>query len=33
MDLGTMPASYDVGDGRQIHPPNCGEDYGKWLEH
>ena len=22
---------YDVGDGRKIHPPKCGEDYGKWL--
>jgi len=23
---------YDVGDGRKIHPPKCGEDYRKWLE-
>jgi hypothetical protein len=23
---------YDVGDGRKIHPPKCGEEYRKWLE-
>ncbi len=23
---------YDVGDGRKIHPPKCGEEYQKWLE-
>lgn len=23
---------YDVGDGRKIHPPKCGEDYRAWLE-
>jgi len=23
---------YDVGDGRRIHPPKCGEEYRKWLE-
>ena len=23
---------YDVGDGRKIHPPKCGEKYRKWLE-
>lgn len=23
---------YDVGEGRKIHPPKCGEDYRKWLE-
>jgi hypothetical protein len=23
---------YDVGAGRKIHPPRCGEDYRKWLE-
>lgn len=23
---------YDVGDGRNIHPPKCGEEYRKWLE-
>ena len=23
---------YDVGDGRKIHPPKCGEDYRIWLE-
>ena len=23
---------YDVGDGRRIHPPKCGEDYRAWLE-
>ena len=24
---------YDVGDGRRIHPPKCGEKHRKWLEH
>ncbi len=24
---------YDAGDGRKIHPPKCGGDYRKWLEH
>ena len=23
---------YDIGDGRKIHPPKCGEDYRAWLE-
>ena len=23
---------YDVGDGRKIHPPKCGEEYRNWLE-
>ena len=23
---------YDVGDGRKIHPPKCGEGCRKWLE-
>lgn len=23
---------YDIGDGRKIHPPKCGEDYLQWLE-
>lgn len=23
---------YDVGDGKKIHPPKCGEEYRKWLE-
>jgi hypothetical protein len=23
---------YDVGDGRRIHPPKCGEKYRAWLE-
>ena len=23
---------YDVGDGREIHPPKCGEEYLKWLK-
>jgi hypothetical protein len=23
---------YDVGDGKKIHPPRCGEEYRKWLE-
>jgi hypothetical protein len=23
---------YDVGDGRRIHPPKCGEEYRVWLE-
>lgn len=23
---------YDIGDGRRIHPPKCGEDYLQWLE-
>jgi hypothetical protein len=23
---------YDVGDGRRIHPPKCGEKYRVWLE-
>ena len=23
---------YDVGEGRKIHPPKCGEDYLAWLE-
>jgi hypothetical protein len=23
---------YDVGDGRKVHPPKCGEEYRKWLE-
>jgi hypothetical protein len=23
---------YDVGEGRKIHPPKCGEEYLKWLE-
>lgn len=23
---------YDLGDGRKIHPPKCGEEYRKWLE-
>lgn len=23
---------YDVGDGRRIHPPKCGEKYREWLE-
>jgi len=23
---------YDVGDGRRIHPPKCGNEYRKWLE-
>ena len=23
---------YDVGDGRKIHPPKCGEFYLKWLQ-
>jgi hypothetical protein len=23
---------YDVGDGKKIHPPKCGEDYRAWLE-
>lgn len=23
---------YDVGDGRKIHPPKCGEEYKKWLK-
>jgi hypothetical protein len=23
---------YDIGDGREIHPPRCGEGYRKWLE-
>jgi hypothetical protein len=23
---------YDVGDGRKIHPPKCGEGYRTWLE-
>lgn len=23
---------YDVGDGRKIHPPKCGEEYRKWRE-
>ena len=23
---------YDVGDGRKIHPPRCGEECRKWLE-
>jgi len=22
---------YDVGDGRKVHPPKCGEDYRVWL--
>ena len=22
---------YDVGDGRKIHPPKCGEEYRNWL--
>jgi len=25
-------ACYNVGDGRKIHPPKCGEEYRKWLE-
>jgi hypothetical protein len=24
---------YDVGDGRRIHPPKCGEKYRVWLEN
>jgi hypothetical protein len=24
---------YDVDDGRKIHPPKCGEEYRKLLEH
>lgn len=23
---------YDLGDGRRIHPPKCGDDYRAWLE-
>ena len=23
---------YDVGDGRRIHPPKCGEKYRAWFE-
>jgi hypothetical protein len=23
---------YDVGDGRKIHSPRCGEEYRNWLE-
>jgi hypothetical protein len=23
---------YDVGDGRRIHPPKCGEKYRLWLD-
>jgi hypothetical protein len=23
---------YDVGEGRKIHPPKCGEEYKMWLE-
>jgi hypothetical protein len=23
---------YDVGDGRKIHPPKCGEDYLGWFK-
>jgi hypothetical protein len=23
---------YAVGDGKKIHPPQCGKDYRKWLE-
>jgi hypothetical protein len=23
---------YDVGDGRKIHPPKCGQDYLDWLK-
>ena len=23
---------YDVGDGKKIHPPKCGEKYRKWQE-
>lgn len=23
---------YEVGDGRKIHPPTCGEEYLRWLE-
>ena len=23
---------YDVGGGKKIHPPKCGEEYRRWLE-
>ena len=23
---------YEVGDGKRIHPPKCGDEYRKWLE-
>jgi len=23
---------YEVGDGKKIHPPKCGDEYRKWLE-
>lgn len=23
---------YDIGDGKRIHPPKCGEKYREWLQ-